>query len=60
MKEGVMFFNLIWAATYCKEIESVVIPANGIVVLGSTVMSDQYPEIIARAEKIRQIGVAFF
>ena len=55
-----MFFNLIWAATYLKEIESVVIPANGIVVLGSTVMSDQYPEIIARAEKIPQIGVAFF
>ena len=26
----------------------------------SVVMSDQYPEIIARAEKIRQIGVAFF
>ena len=55
-----MFFNLTWAATYCKEIESVVIPANGIFVLGSTVMSDQYPEIIARAEKICQIGVAFF
>lgn len=55
-----MFFNLIWAATYCKEIESFVIPANRIVVLGSTVMSDQYPEIIARAEKIRQISVAFF